>query len=154
DKPVLLVGSTSGSKALKSKKRKGKGKAPNKPNKKANYNKGKNKEKVNSQSNHECYHCGKTGHWKRNCKKYLASLKSSGIYFVEVNLSVNDSSWVLDIGCGSHICNDLQMMARSNKLEDDETILRMGNGARVAAKAIGTVYLALNNDVKFCLTNC
>ncbi|CAA0821431.1 Unknown protein, partial [Striga hermonthica] len=53
DKPVLLVGSTSGSKALKSKKRKGKGKVPNKPNKKANNNKGKNKEKVNSQSNYD-----------------------------------------------------------------------------------------------------
>lgn len=39
--------------------------------------------------------------------EYLASLKSSGIYFFEVNLSVNDSSWVLDIGCGSYICNDL-----------------------------------------------
>ncbi|CAA0837927.1 Unknown protein, partial [Striga hermonthica] len=102
----------------------------------------------------KCYHCGKIGHWKRNCKEYLASLKSSGIYFVEVNLSVNDSSWVLDTGCGSHICNDLQMMARRNKLENGETILRMGNGAKVVAKAIGTVYLTLNNDVKICLTNC
>ncbi|CAA0818698.1 Unknown protein, partial [Striga hermonthica] len=70
DKPVLLVGSSSKS------KRNGKRKVPNKPNKKAKNNKGKNKEKVNSQSSHECYHCGKTGHWKRNCKEYLASLKS------------------------------------------------------------------------------
>ncbi|CAA0811079.1 Unknown protein, partial [Striga hermonthica] len=81
DKPVLLFGSSFGSKTLKSKKRKGKGKVPNKSNKKANNNKDKNKEKVNPQSNHECYYCGKTGHWKRNCKEYLASLKSSGIYF-------------------------------------------------------------------------
>ncbi|CAA0827628.1 cysteine-rich RLK (RECEPTOR-like protein kinase) 8, partial [Striga hermonthica] len=151
DKSVLYIGSSSKSKAEISKKRKKKGKVPV-SNKKANNNKGNNK--VNLKSNQECYHCGKNGHWKRNCKEYLASLKSSGIYFVEVNLSVNDSSWVLDTGCGSHICNELQMMARSRKLEHDETILRTGNGARVAALAVGTVNLVMNGGNCLSLNNC
>lgn len=151
DKPVLLVGSSSGSKAKKPKKGKKKGKGSSKPNKlKA---KGGVK-KVSSQANDKCHYCGKPGHWKRNCKEYLASLKSSGIYFVEVNLSVNNTSWVLDTGCGSHICNDLQMMARSRKLDGGETVLRMGNGARVAALAIGTVNLALENGYVIVLNNC
>ncbi|KAI3461602.1 hypothetical protein Pfo_018265 [Paulownia fortunei] len=143
----MLVGSSSGSKAKKPKKGKGSSK-PNKLKAKGGV------KKVSSQANDKCYYCGKPGHWKRNYKEYLASLKSSGIYFVEVNLSVNNTSWVLDIGCGSHIYNDLQMMARSRKLDGGETVLRMGNRARVAALAIRTVNLALENGYVIVLNNC
>ena len=63
-----------------------------------------------------CFHYGKNGHWKRNCKVYLESLKkekygdasTSGIYVIEVNTNTafNNQNWVLDTGCGSHICCD------------------------------------------------
>ena len=39
-------------------------------------------------------------------------------------------------------------MGRSRKLREGVTFLRMGNGARVAAKAVEDVYLLLNNDFK------
>ena len=26
-----------------------------------------------------CFHCGKDGHWKRNCKTYMESMKKKGI---------------------------------------------------------------------------
>ena len=39
-----------------------------------------------------CFHCGGTGHWKRNCKAFLESQKkehgdasTSGIHVVEIN---------------------------------------------------------------------
>ncbi|KAJ8763397.1 hypothetical protein K2173_002280 [Erythroxylum novogranatense] len=42
-----------------------------------------------------CFHCDEAGHWKRNCKAYLASLEekklsvtsTSGLFMIEINLS-------------------------------------------------------------------
>ena len=63
------------------------------------------------------FHCGKPGHWKRNCKVYLASVKAGasdapkGMYEIYTILSLNSSisnSWVLDTACGHHIYKSLQ----------------------------------------------
>jgi hypothetical protein len=55
--------------------------------------KGKGAGKTGSQSNSksgakietECFYCEGTGHWKRNCKKYLAD-KKKGITVIQVNV--------------------------------------------------------------------
>ncbi|KAL0345819.1 UNVERIFIED_CONTAM: hypothetical protein Sradi_4413200 [Sesamum radiatum] len=65
------------------------------------------------------------------------------MFVVEVNMISNSASWVLYIGCGAHICNDLQVLQRSRKLSKDEMILRLGDGKAVAAEAVG--YLRLSN---------
>ena len=62
-----------------------------------------------------CHWCKEEGHWKRNCPAYLESLKKmksdqiqdTSIFLIEVNLSTS-TSWVLDTGCGSHICINVQ----------------------------------------------
>lgn len=141
DKPIYLVSSPSSLKAPKAKtyKRKGNMNGSPKPNKMKAQG-GVGKKNKDSKFNNTCHFCLKPGHWKRNCKDYLASsLKISGIYYVEVNLSVNDSPWILDSSCSSHICNHLQVMEETKMLSKGETVLRMGNGARVTASALGTV---------------
>ena len=65
---------------------------------------------------------------------------TSGIYVIEVNLSTS-SSWVLDTGCGSHICINVQG-------------LRVGNVARVTALAVGVYDLTLPSGFVFQLKNC
>ena len=101
------------------------------------------------------------GHWKRNCKLYLEDLKkkkgskttSSGIYVIEVNLSTS-VSWVLDTGCRSHICVNVQGLKNSRSLAKGEVGLRVGNGERVATLAVGTYYLSLPSGLDWELDNC
>ncbi|KAL0416138.1 UNVERIFIED_CONTAM: hypothetical protein Slati_3445700 [Sesamum latifolium] len=57
------------------------------------------------------------------------------MFVVEINIISNSASWVLDTGCGAHICNDLQVLERSGRLSKDEMILRLGDGKSVVAEA-------------------
>ena len=60
----------------------------------------------------ECFYCHEKAHWKRNCPKYQQDLKDgkvkpnhAGIYTISSNNSLYSNSWVLDTGCGIHICS-------------------------------------------------
>ena len=48
----------------------------------------------------KCHYCNAPGHWKRNCKKYLADKKNgtlpAGIYVIEAFVTSNNPTWVLD----------------------------------------------------------
>ena len=67
---------------------------------------------------------------------------TSGTFMIQIlSTTVNKSLWVLDTGSTSHICNDLQGLQDSRRLANGEVIIRVGNGARVAALAVGTYTL-------------
>ena len=95
---------TGGVKKKKHKKGKGKGKA----------SKASGKPKDKSQD--ICLHCGKRGHWKRDCREYLALRKeikagkapASGMFVIEINMTISSfKNWIFDSGCGTHIYTDV-----------------------------------------------
>ena len=86
-------------------------------------------------------------------KKKSSEATTSGIYVVEVNLSTF-ASWVIDTGCGSHICVNVQGLQSSRSLAKGEVDLRVGNGARVVALAVEVYDLTLPNGLVFQLKNC
>ena len=108
-----------------------------------------------------CFFCNKEGHWKRNCKAYLASLKKNKsseegmINVIESVLTVNNiSTWILDSGASHHVCTSLQELVGARKLKAGEIPLRVGNGTRVDAKAVGTYLLKLPSGETLELKNC
>src|SRR6185503_8233287 len=88
----------------------------------------------------ECYHCHQLGHWKRNCKLYLASLKNCSstlgtlvVHITEIFLADSYVNyWVFDTGSVAHICNSMQGLTKSRSVERGEVDFCVGNNARVA----------------------
>ncbi|KAL0329219.1 UNVERIFIED_CONTAM: hypothetical protein Sradi_4908600 [Sesamum radiatum] len=116
---------------------------------------GKGKKRMGTQqqlrANDICAYCREKGHWKRNCPDLSSD---QGMFVVKVNMVTNSASWVLDTGCGAHICNDLQVLQRSKKLSKDEVVLRLGDGKAVTAKAVGIINLVVSDRVRLELKDC
>ena len=76
----------------------------------------KNKQYKNKDSDKKCYHCGKMGHLKRNCYKFIREQKNEGSATVAAEkgsmclseaLTVSSDhisrEWILDSGCSFHM---------------------------------------------------
>ena len=87
----------------------------------------------------KCFYCKGTGHWKRNCPKYLADKKDGKVKKVIFDIHVIDlyltnarsSAWVFDTGSAAHICNSKQGLQIKQRLAKDEVTMRVGNGSNV-----------------------
>ncbi|KAL0445681.1 UNVERIFIED_CONTAM: hypothetical protein Slati_1696000 [Sesamum latifolium] len=112
---------------------------------------GKGKGKVGgsqrSRTNDLCMHCQGKGHWKRT----FHNSSPTQVFVVEVNMISNSASWVLDTGCGAHICNDLQVLERSRKLSKDEMVLRLGDGKAVATEVVGSLSKVISDHIRIIL---
>ena len=64
------------------------------------------------------------------------------------------NSWVFDTGPVAHICNSMHGLTKSRSIGRGEVDFRVGNSARVAAVAIGTMQLHLPSGFVLELSNC
>ncbi|KAI3720980.1 hypothetical protein L2E82_31980 [Cichorium intybus] len=160
NQPVLAIGSGKG------KKRKG----PPKQNWREKVQVGSSSNVSRTKTSHipcvanpdeaNCFYCKEKGHWKRSCPKYLQDVKdgkvkpsTAGIYTISKN-SPSSNSWVLDTGCGFHICSDLQGLKESREVEHGRLNLIMGNRRSSPVTKIGVYSLVLSSDVSIELFNC
>ena len=102
------------------------------------------------------------GSWKRNCPKYLADKKATkeklgifDIHVIDVYLtSSRSSACVFDTGSVAHICNLEQELQNKQRLAKDEVTMRVGNGSKVHAIAVGIVSLQLPSGLVMNLNKC
>ncbi|KAJ9557164.1 hypothetical protein OSB04_011778 [Centaurea solstitialis] len=100
-----------------------------------------------------CFYCQETGHWKRSCPKYPEDLKmnkakgcgTSDIFMIELHSTSVSNSWVLDTGCGAHICSNFQGLKKSRTLKHGELNLIMGNRMTLVVTKIGDLELVLSS---------
>ena len=151
---VLMVNKTTSFKKAKTKKGKFKkgGKTVANPEKKP---------KDGPKPDIVCFYCKGTGHWKRNCPKYLADKKAGNvkgifdIHVIDVYLtSARSSTWVFDTGSVAHICNSKQELLNKRRLARDEVTMRVGNGSKVEVIAVGMLPLHLPSGLVLNLNNC
>ncbi|CAK7336005.1 unnamed protein product, partial [Dovyalis caffra] len=57
----------------------------------------------------------------------------------------SSNAWILDTGASSHIRASMRELASSESLEKNEVTLKLGDGASVVAKAIGSPSIDLND---------
>ncbi|GJR88611.1 hypothetical protein Tco_0212622 [Tanacetum coccineum] len=79
-----------------------------------------------------------------NCSSYHVELKRGkriglsakpGLFMIEL-IAISPNSWVFDIGCRIHICNNVQGMRSSKRMEKGAMVLHMGNGNQAEVEAI------------------
>ena len=129
--------------------------------------------KFNNKKNKACFHCGKKGHYIKDCRIKIAEDKrnkdnSSGqsaqanivvkedMNFVamvtELNMATNAGTmdWFLDSGATIHVCNNKEFF--STYIEDDSEVF-MGNHAPVKVLGKGNVILNFTSGQKLTLVN-
>ena len=86
----------------------------------------------------ECFYCKGTGHWKRNCPKYLADKKDGkvkgifDIHVIDVYLtSVYSSPWVFDTCSIAKMSNSKQELQNEQRLVEGKVTMCVGSDSKV-----------------------
>ena len=97
------------------------------------------KPKSGLQPETECFYCKGTGHWKRNCPKYLADKKDGkvnkgifDIHIIDVYLtSARSNPWVFDTCSVAKIGNLKRELQNEQRLVKGEVTMCIRNGSKI-----------------------
>ena len=102
-----------------------------------------------------CHYCHKPGHFKKDCRKYLAAQKkqasvaekkeipcSDGDVFVTIHAlaAISSGTWIVDSGATCHVCNDKNLFTDIRDLDTPQQVT-LGDGSPLEGPAEGTVKL-------------
>jgi hypothetical protein len=88
-------------------------------------------------------------------KKKGSESFTSSINVIEINIAVSSSdSWVFDTGSMIHTCKSLQGLSLTRKFAKGELDVRVSNGAKDAAIAVGSFHQSLLSRIVLELNNC
>ena len=86
----------------------------------------------------KCFYCKGTGHWKRNCPKYLVDKKdgkvNKGIFDIHVDVyftSVYSNPSVFDTSSVAKSSNSKRELQNKQILVEDEVMMCVGNDSKV-----------------------
>lgn len=98
-----------------------------------------------------CYFCGKPGHLKRNCDLFKEQQNNKEIESAKVArfnkwysksvLRKSETDWCVDSGASSHMCGDVNMFSRFEKISPRE--IEIADGEKLVSTGKGEVLLML-----------
>jgi hypothetical protein len=88
-------------------------------------------------------------------KKKGSETSASGVNVIEINIALSSSdSWVFDTRSMVHTFKLLQGLSLTRRFVNGELDVRVSNGAKVTAIAVGTFHLPLPSGLVLELNNC
>ena len=97
----------------------------------------------------KCFHCGKGGHWKKECYKRKAEEQAGRgtgrngefTFLAEDPASVPGSNWIIDSGASQHLSRNRNEFLTYRSISQSQSIT-IANGTKLQANGIGDIEIA------------